>query len=87
MKMDDKKITISNELLLELSYTFDQINILANKLGCDVTDISLSEEDKKLPVEYMPRNKCASILFLLANHAKLCSKKLQDEIVKAGGDI
>lgn len=85
--MDDKKITISNDLLLQLSYTFDQIHILANELACNASNIDISEEYKKLPVEYMPHNKCASILFLLADYAKLCSNNLQDEIVKAGGDI
>lgn len=85
--MDDKKITISNDLLLQLSYTFDQICILANELACDASNIGISEEYKKVPVEYRPHNKCASILFLLADYAKLCSKKLQDEIVQAGGDI
>ncbi len=63
------------------------IKTLAEELGFKVQEIELSEKDKKLPIEYMPRNKCASMLYLLAELAKLKSESLQNEIVKAGGDI
>ena len=85
--MEDKQIVVSNDLLLQLTYTFDEIHTLSEELGCKVSEIELSENDKKLPMENMPRNRYAKMLFLLASYTKLCSKNLQDEITKAGGEI
>lgn len=85
--MSETKLSISNDLMLETAYAFNQISTLADELATNVSEIGLSEEDKKLPVQVMPKNRYSNMLFLLADYTKLLDQKITKAIVEAGGNI
>lgn len=85
--MSETKLSISNDLMLETAYAFNQISTLADELATNVSEIGLSEEDKKLPVEVMPKNRYSNMLYLLADYTKLLDQKITKAIVEAGGNI
>lgn len=46
--MSEVKLSISNDLMLETAYAFNQISVMAEELAMNVSDIELSENDKKI---------------------------------------